>query len=112
MKGSGSAKSERGQAAPFRYEEGVLTLTLHVQPGAKRSELAGLHGSRALRLRLAAPARDGKANKAAMLFLAKALKVPTREVTIVKGLGSRDKVVKISSVPKENAMALLDNWMS
>ncbi|HNN47094.1 MAG TPA: DUF167 family protein, partial [Azospira sp.] len=38
-----------------------LTLTLHIQPGAKKTEVAGEHGD-ALKIRLAAPPVDGKAN--------------------------------------------------
>ncbi|MCH2220656.1 MAG: DUF167 family protein, partial [Dechloromonas sp.] len=40
--------------------DGCVTLTLHIQPGAKKTELAGLHGD-ALKIRLAAPPVDGKA---------------------------------------------------
>ena len=40
---------------------GRITLTLHIQPGAKKSEIAGPHGD-ALKIRLAAPPVDGKAN--------------------------------------------------
>lgn len=38
---------------------GHITLTLHIQPGAKKTEFAGLHGD-ALKIRLAAPPVDGK----------------------------------------------------
>ena len=41
--------------------DGHITLTLHIQPGAKKTEFAGLHGD-ALKIRLAAPPVDGKAN--------------------------------------------------
>jgi uncharacterized protein (TIGR00251 family) len=54
-----------------------LILELHVQPGAKRSEFAGTHGAR-IKLRLAAPAVDGKANAALVEFLADYFAVPKR----------------------------------
>ena len=41
--------------------DGRITLTLHIQPGAKQTAFAGLHGD-ALKIRLAAPPVDGKAN--------------------------------------------------
>jgi uncharacterized protein (TIGR00251 family) len=47
----------------FRIHNEVLTLTLHVQPGAKRTEVVGLHGD-ALKIKLAAPPVEGKANEA------------------------------------------------
>ena len=71
-----------------------IVLELHVQPGAKRSEFAGKHGER-LKLRLAAPAVDNKANEALVEFLADYYQVPRRSVTIVSGLRSRQKRVVI-----------------
>lgn len=69
-------------------------LTLHVQPGAKRSDVAGMHGQ-ALKLRLAAPAVDGKANAELVRFLAQVFDVAARNVTLVRGETSRQKVVQI-----------------
>jgi hypothetical protein len=78
-------------------EDGTsLVLTLHVQPGAKRTEVAGSHGD-ALKVRLAAPPVDGKANAELLRFLADAFSVPLRKVTLLRGETSRMKVVRISS---------------
>ena len=74
-----------------------MILDLHVQPGAKRSEFAGRHGER-IKLRLAAPPVDGKANAALIDFLAAYFGVPRRDVTIVSGLKSRSKRVAIEGV--------------
>lgn len=71
-------------------------LTLHVQPGARRTEVAGVHGD-ALKLRLAAPPVDGKANAALRAFLADAFGVPQRQVTLLRGETSRDKVVRVEA---------------
>jgi uncharacterized protein (TIGR00251 family) len=71
-----------------------LILELHVQPGAKRSEFAGAHGTR-LKIRLAARAVDGKANDALVDFLAAHYGVPRRSVRILSGLKSRQKRVEI-----------------
>jgi uncharacterized protein (TIGR00251 family) len=70
------------------------SLTIRVQPGATRSEVAGPHGD-ALRIRLAAPAVDGKANRELIRFLAVELGLPTRAVEIASGHTSRTKVVRI-----------------
>jgi uncharacterized protein (TIGR00251 family) len=74
-----------------------LILELHVQPGAKRSEFAGMHGDR-VKLRLAAPAVEGKANAALIVFLADYFQVPKRNVSIVSGVKSRSKRVSIEGV--------------
>jgi hypothetical protein len=79
----------------FRRNGEVLTLTLHIQPGAKRSELAGLHGE-ALKIRLAAPPVEGRANEALLKFIAGLFDVPVRQVELKQGGQSRHKVVAIT----------------
>jgi len=74
-----------------------VILELHVQPGAKRSEFAGMHGDR-VKVRLAAPAVEGKANAALVEFLAAHYGVPRRSVRIAAGLKSRRKRVVIEGV--------------
>ena len=71
-----------------------VVLDLHVQPGAKRSEFAGKHGER-LKVRLAAPAHEGRANAALIEFLADYYRVPKKNVTIASGERSRAKRVVI-----------------
>ncbi len=73
---------------------GAVILTLHVQPGAKRTELAGTHGE-ALKIRLAAPPVDGKANDCLIAFLAQALGVPRSHVELVSGQSARQKRVRV-----------------
>ena len=75
-----------------------MILELHVQPGARRSELAGEHGER-IKVRLAARAVDGKANEALIEFLAGHYGVAKRDVRITAGLRSRRKRVEISGLP-------------
>lgn len=76
-----------------RLADGWL-LTIRVQPGASRSELVGPHGD-ALRIRVAGPAVDGKANAELIRFLAERLGVPARAVEITRGHASRTKVVRV-----------------
>ena len=88
-------------AAAWRREDGAaLVLALHVQPGASRTEIAGTHGAAGdtrLRLRLAAPPVDGRANAELLRFLAEAFGVPLRQVVLVRGATSRQKSVRIDS---------------
>ena len=79
----------------YRCSGEVITLTLHVQPGAKRSEITGLHGD-ALKIRLAAPPIDGRANEALLKFIGGLFNVPTRQVELKQGGQSRHKVVAIT----------------
>ncbi|MFO1362815.1 MAG: DUF167 domain-containing protein [Burkholderiales bacterium] len=83
------------EAAWARRSADGWTLALHVQPGAKRSAVAGLHGER-LKIRIAAPALDGRANDALAEFLAEALGVPKRNVRVATGARARDKLVAVA----------------
>jgi len=74
----------------------ALVLALRVQPGAKRSEVAGEHGG-ALKVRLAAPPVDGRANAELRRFLADAFGVPLRNVTLLRGEASRAKQVRVDA---------------
>lgn len=74
--------------------DGRITLTLHIQPGAKKTEVAGLHG-KALKIRLAAPPVDGKANEALIKFIADTLRLPKSAVSLKSGQSSRHKVLEI-----------------
>jgi uncharacterized protein len=86
-------------SAAWRREDAAdaaVVLSLHVQPGAKRTEVAGVHGD-ALKIRLAAPPVDGKANAELRRFIAEAFGVPVRNVAIVRGDASRAKIVRIAA---------------
>jgi uncharacterized protein (TIGR00251 family) len=78
------------------YRQGTdsFTLNLHVQPGAKQTTVAGLHGG-ALKIRLAAQPIEGRANEALLRFLAKFFEVPLRNVTLKQGEQSRHKRVEV-----------------
>ena len=75
-------------------KEGTL-LNLHVSPGAKRTSVEGLYGESAIKLNVAAPPVDGRANAEVERFLSKLLGVPRSDVTITRGASSRDKTVLV-----------------
>ena len=79
---------------PCRRDGDDLLLELHVQPGAKRSELNGLHGD-ALKVRIAAPATGGRANRALVAYLAEQFGVPRCRVVLEHGQGGRRKRVRV-----------------
>jgi uncharacterized protein (TIGR00251 family) len=61
----------------------------------------------AVRIRVAAPPTDGKANAALRTFLARALGLRARDVTIVSGERSREKVLRLSGMAPEEVAARL-----
>ncbi len=75
--------------------DGAVRFAVRVVPRAGRTEAAGLHDG-SLRVRLAAPPVDGKANAALVRFLADALDVGRSAVSIVRGHTGRSKTVEVS----------------
>ena len=72
-------------------------LLVRVQPGARRTEIAGFQNER-LHLHVTAPPERGRANQAAIELLAKTLGVAKGRIELSKGARSRDKVVLIDGI--------------
>lgn len=92
----------------LRENDGRVTLTLHIQPGAKKTEVSGLYGD-ALKIRLAAPPVDGKANAALIGFVAERLGLAKALIRLKSGQTSRRKVLEISATLPDIRQRLLDN---
>ncbi len=73
-------------------------------PNAPKTACAGAYGD-GVKVKVAAPASDGKANARLVAFLAKTLGIPRRNIGIVSGETSRDKLIEISGV--ENVLKKL-----
>lgn len=80
-----------------RAADGSVRIALKVVPGAKRDEIAGPLGDR-LKVRVAAPPEDGKANKAVCAVIAAALGIKPKSVSVVVGLASPEKVVRVEVI--------------
>lgn len=81
-------------------------LFVHVVPNASRTACAGMHGD-ALRVRLAAPPLEGRANAALLQWLADALALPCRAVRLRAGEASRRKRVHLDCDG-----ALVADWLA
>ena len=83
----------------------MTRLSIRVQPGAKANEIVGwvadAQGAEVLKIRLRAPAIEGKANAALIEFLAEALGLRARHVTLERGDKSRDKRVSVAELTLE-----------
>ena len=92
--------------------EYLLKIAIHAVPGARRTEAAGSHGD-ALRVRLAAPPVDGKANAALIAWAARAFGVGKGQVDLVYGTSGRHKLLAVSfasATELAHASALLAQW--
>ena len=92
------APSEREQAPAWARRDGATwRLELHVQPAARLTAVIGEHGGR-LKLKIAAPAVDNKANAHLLAWLAAQWGVPRSAVHLVRGETSRQKTVTVSGI--------------
>ncbi|MEW6502310.1 MAG: DUF167 domain-containing protein [Thermodesulfobacteriota bacterium] len=88
-------------------KDGAVLLTVHVQPKASRTKVAGLFGDEALKICITAPPVEGKANEALIAFLAKLFKLPKSAVTLEAGHQGRTKQFRLAGLTLTAAEALL-----
>lgn len=90
-------------------KDGVL-VSVRLQPGAARSGLAGVQGDE-LKLRVAAPPVEGRANEAARVLLAELLGVPKSSVALVRGATARSKQFLIRSLTVQAVIERLSSHL-
>lgn len=95
--------------APYRWAAGDLILSVYVQPGAKRTQMAGPHAG-AVKIRLQARPVEGAANAALIAFLAEQFGLPRKAVQILQGESSREKRLRLQAPAPERAAAVLQSW--
>ncbi len=81
-----------------------LHVAIHVSPRAKADRIvrvAAGDGGHAVKARVAAPPEDGRANEALLRLLARAWRLPRRDLAIVAGAASRHKTVRIAGDPHQ-----------
>ena len=82
------------------YEKrGLVRFRVRVQPGARRNEIVGLwNGS--LKVKVAAPAQDLRANRALLEFLADTVHLPLHQLVVVRGDRSREKTIGVRGLSR------------
>lgn len=90
--------------------DGTVLIRLHVQPKASKNRIVGLHDG-CLKMAVAAPPVEGKANKAVVKFLAEVFGIPAREVTVKSGLQSRKKVVVVKALDATEIRYMLEKML-
>ena len=88
-------------------DEGGLLVAVHAQPGAGRSHVVGRHGD-ALKVRIAVPPVNDRANAAIATLLAEQFGVKDKDVTLVSGSKSRQKRFRITGVDLDEVDRLLE----
>lgn len=82
------------------------TLAVRVHPGARKNDVAGLHAG-AVKISIAAPPADGRANEEMIAYLAELLKVPRARISLVSGAANRSKVLRITGKSAAEVQAAL-----
>ncbi|HUZ46242.1 MAG TPA: DUF167 domain-containing protein [Terriglobia bacterium] len=91
----------------FSAEGNTVKFWLRVKPRSRHERL-GWNAAGELMLEIQAPPVEGKANQAAVEFLAESLRLPRSAVEIVAGEKSRRKLVRITGAPAKETIAKLD----
>jgi uncharacterized protein (TIGR00251 family) len=78
----------------------MATLRFYVVPNAKIASVVGEHGA-ATKIKLRAPAVEGKANAALRSFLSKEMKIADRQIVLERGHKSREKIVRIDGLSEQ-----------
>ncbi|MGD8633276.1 MAG: DUF167 domain-containing protein, partial [Anaerolineales bacterium] len=96
----------------FKLSDGKqgAALTIRVTPRARKTEIGGVLEDGTLRVRIAAPPVEGKANKALIKFLSKVLGVRKNMVEIVAGERGLDKIISIVGMPATEAESKIKDW--
>ncbi|MFZ2657171.1 MAG: DUF167 domain-containing protein [Victivallales bacterium] len=76
----------------IRVCEDGISIDCWIQPKASKTSFAGIHGG-SLKIKIAAPPEDGKANAELCRFLGKSLGIPKSAVEIRSGASSRRKII-------------------
>ena len=78
-------------------KDGAVRFEVHAKPRAKKSRVVGERGD-AVEIALAAPPVDGAANDELVRFVGKVLGLANRDVVLVRGESSREKLVAITGL--------------
>lgn len=86
----------------------IVKLAIKVRPGARGDGLLAREADGTLKLQVAAPAEDGRANRAVEALLADVVGLPKRAVKVVQGESSRRKVVAFEGLERDQIDARID----
>ena len=86
-----------------KRKDNALTLNIKVEPRSSKSGIVGPYGD-ALKVKLTSPPVEGKANKELIEVLAKGFRIAKKDVEIISGQSSKNKIVRL------NGVSSMDDW--
>ncbi len=86
---------------------GGIRLEIKVQPRSAKNMITGVQEGR-LKIKITSPPVEGEANKALIDFLSRQLRLPKKNVLIIRGDTSTHKLVEIQGINREELLSKLD----
>jgi uncharacterized protein (TIGR00251 family) len=100
-----------GYSDLYEVDGDDIVLRVHAQPGAGRGAVVGRHGG-ALKVKVAAPPVEGRANAALVELLARTFGIKENQVSLSSGDSSRTKQFRLAGVAPELVDAALAKALS
>ena len=85
------------------------TITVHISPGSKKNEIVGVDNYGSIRIKIAAPPVEGKANEELFTYLGKLLNTPLSRLHLIHGERSKHKFIKIIGLSLDEVQRILNN---
>ncbi len=107
------SKKTTWRSREFKLSDGKqgAALTIRVTPRARKTEIGGVLEDGTLRVRIAQPPVEGKANKALIKFLSDVLGVRKNTIEIVAGERGLDKIISVIGMPAPEAELKIKEWI-
>ena len=104
-------KTSRSREYKLHNGERGAALTIRVTPRARKTQFGGVLEDGTLRVRVAAPPVEGKANQALINYLAKVLGVRKNRIEIVAGERGLDKILSVVGMTAEEVEEKIRPWL-
>lgn len=91
----------------FKIAGNDIVIKVKIVPGSSKNKIVGVYND-ALKITIAAPPVEGKANKKCITYLAKYFDVAKSKVEIISGKSSKNKLIKIYDISQENFLERIE----
>lgn len=90
----------------FKQTASGVEVAIYVQPNSAKTQIIGEHNGQ-IKIKIKAPPSEGRANEEVIEFLSELLRLPQKNIHLIKGEKSREKKILIENMPLEKLQQLL-----
>jgi hypothetical protein len=91
----------------MKLPESIIHLSIRLQPNSSVNKVVEIREDGSVKIRINAPAVEGKANKALCKYLHNILEIPVSNIEIIRGELSREKIIRINGIDADKVMSIL-----